>query len=86
MGSNMEGGQFVRLGAFRASGSYRCLHQALGAYWLTALTTPQVCFNIGVGSTFHFTAVNLPSVFLVAVLFAVSRLFYPECHGQRAGD
>ena len=86
MGSNMEGGQFVKSGAFMASGSHRCLHQALGAYWLTALTTPQVCFNIRVGGTSHFIVVNLSPVFLVGIVFDLSRLFYPECRGQKAGD
>ncbi len=77
----------MRLGAFRASGSHWGLHQAFRAYWLTALTTPQVCFNIGVGGTSHFTVVNLSPVFLVAQeAFCLSRPFYPLCPGQKAGD
>ena len=76
----------MRPGAFGASGSHWGLHQALGAYWLTALTTPQACFNIGVGGTSHFAAVNLSPVFLVGIVFDLSRLFYPLYPGQKAGD
>ena len=86
MGRNAEGRQFVKSGAFRASGSHRGLHQALRAYWLTALTTPQICFNIRVSGTSHFAAVNLSPVFLVGIVSGLSRLLYPECHGQKAGD
>ncbi len=77
----------MKLGAFRASGSHWGLHHALRAYWLTALTTPQVCFNIRVGSTSHFTVVNLSLVFLVAQeAFYSSRPFYPIYPGQKVGD
>ena len=86
MGRNAEGRQFVKSGAFGASGSHWGLYHTLRAYWLTALTAPQVCFNIGVGGTSHFAAVNLSPVFLVGIVFDLSRLLYPECHGQKAGD
>ena len=85
MGRNAEGRQLIELGTIQASGSYRGLHQALRAYWLTALTTPQISFNIRVGGTPHF--VNLPFVFPVALEgFSLSRLSRPVCHGQKVDD
>ena len=41
------------LGTIRASGSHRGLHHTFRAYRLTALTTPQIGFNVRVSGTFH---------------------------------
>ena len=86
MGSNLKGRQLIQLGTVRASGSHRCLHQALRTYWLTTLTAPQVGFNISVSGTLHFITVGLSLVPFAVRRLCAARLPGPLYLGQKAGD